>query len=78
MYKVNAEISCVSDAVKYIQEQLEGKGCQKSKIMKTALLYEEIMVQMIQNASKDSCIEISFKGRGKNSVVELRCPGDSF
>ena len=69
---------CIEQALSYIHDSLVRLGVDKKQCIRTELLCEETILQMISNSDEDSSFTVTIKKSLGETVVTLRMPGKEF
>ena len=77
-YGMPAKISEVGDAVEFVENVLKKYGINRKEILGTLLVFEEILVRVIENSAEDANVQLKIKRRYNTALISVSARGNEF
>ena len=78
MYTMEPKKEAISGATDYLRSHLKKRGVDSKTTLRTMMVAEETLAQMVEKAEPDSTILIETRGHFGNIELRLRSKGDPF
>lgn len=76
--EIKADRNNLSDAIDFIKNEMEKKGCKSREINSSLLICEETLVATIGRAKENSTITINVKNRLGKLILDITSAGEKF